>query len=556
MASMGGQRQSREDYKKQRELEELRKAGTIAPEVDEDGNMVNPHIPQYMSQAPWYLDQKVGLKHQKTWMEKFTTKGSEARSVKDIGKGRKAVGRKRDEFGELIKPSTGGRRGKKQADAGLMPRDNGYDDSYDGKHDRWNGYDPSQYKQVIEKYEVIDNARRKQKAEQLDEKMKEKQLKKAAKAAKKEERKKLKEERHQQKAEGGAAGEEFTDSASDSDSDSDDDASDDDDDKLKNEDNQMGSKFDNHEGGSKGIRTTVRNLRIREDTAKYLYNLDPASAYYDPKSRSMRADPRPHMDAKDKLYAGDNMVRSSGEVGEFASSKVYAWQASERGQNLTIEANPTATQMMHKRYTEKQSKVNDTQQNRLMDKYGNAGKAAPNQELILGQTENYVEYSRDGRLLKGEEKVAPKSKFPEDVYPGNHTSVWGSYFNRATRQWGYACCHNVSRNAYCVPVTEQAPMLGGAPIPQAVDEPEEPEQLEAPKKKSAKEDEAEKAAKMAKAKADYEKEQEAWRKGEAEGELKRGYNSMKNTDVTEEEMEVYRMKKMRSDDPMAKFLSQ
>lgn len=46
-------------------------------------------------------------------------------------------------------------------------------------------------------------------------------------------------------------------------------------------------------------RTTVRNLRlvywfifrIREDTAKYLRNLDPNSAFYDPKTRSMRENP-------------------------------------------------------------------------------------------------------------------------------------------------------------------------------------------------------------------------------------------------------------------------
>lgn len=40
-------------------------------------------------------------------------------------------------------------------------------------------------------------------------------------------------------------------------------------------------------------RITVRNLRIREDTAKYLRNLDPNSAYYDPKTRSMRENPNP-----------------------------------------------------------------------------------------------------------------------------------------------------------------------------------------------------------------------------------------------------------------------
>ena len=38
-------------------------------------------------------------------------------------------------------------------------------------------------------------------------------------------------------------------------------------------------------------RVTVRNLRIREDTAKYLHNLAEDSAYYDPKSRSLRSNP-------------------------------------------------------------------------------------------------------------------------------------------------------------------------------------------------------------------------------------------------------------------------
>ena len=46
-----------------------------------------------------------------------------------------------------------------------------------------------------------------------------------------------------------------------------------------------GTKFDPK------TRTTVRNLRIREDTAKYLYNLDQNSAFYDPKTRSMRENP-------------------------------------------------------------------------------------------------------------------------------------------------------------------------------------------------------------------------------------------------------------------------
>lgn len=46
-----------------------------------------------------------------------------------------------------------------------------------------------------------------------------------------------------------------------------------------------------------------RNLRIREDTAKYLLNLDVNSAHYDPKTRSMREDPLPDMDPNEKFYA-------------------------------------------------------------------------------------------------------------------------------------------------------------------------------------------------------------------------------------------------------------
>merc|ERR1712146_408989 len=64
-------------------------------------------------------------------------------------------------------------------------------------------------------------------------------------------------------------------------------------------------------GGSTG---TIRNLRIREDTAKYLINLDQDSAYYDPKSRSMREDPNPTGDRKMRKYVGDNIIRTSGKA--------------------------------------------------------------------------------------------------------------------------------------------------------------------------------------------------------------------------------------------------
>jgi hypothetical protein len=65
---------SREEFRKAKELEEARKAGTAAPALDDEGNMINPHIPQYISTAPWYLSHGApSLKHQRMTKPRETT---------------------------------------------------------------------------------------------------------------------------------------------------------------------------------------------------------------------------------------------------------------------------------------------------------------------------------------------------------------------------------------------------------------------------------------------------------------------------------------------------
>ena len=80
--------------------------------------------------------------------------------------------------------------------------------------------------------------------------------------------------------------------------------------KVKGQKNKDGFSSDSSDD-SKPADVNLNNaLRIREDTAKYLRNLDPNSAPYDPKSRSMKANPNPNLDQD---YKGDNFIKISGD---------------------------------------------------------------------------------------------------------------------------------------------------------------------------------------------------------------------------------------------------
>ncbi|KAL1828960.1 hypothetical protein ACET3Z_007372 [Daucus carota] len=143
-------------------------------------------------------------------------------------------------------------------------------------------------------------------------------------------------------------------------------------------------------GGSTG---TVRNLRIREDTAKYLLNLDVNSAHYDSKTRSMREDPLPDMDPNDKFYAGDNQNRVSGQALEFNQLNIHAWEAFEKGNiDVHMQAAPSQAQLSYKNFQVNKEKLKSQVKDTIMDKYGNAATADPlPKELLLGQSEKQVE---------------------------------------------------------------------------------------------------------------------------------------------------------------------
>ena len=169
-------------------------------------------------------------------------------------------------------------------------------------------------------------------------------------------------------------------------------------------------------------------------------------------------------------FAGDNFLRYSGEAPEVQELQLFAWQSAARGNDIHLNANPTQGQLLHEAYKEKKEEIRDTSKVSVLTKYGGEEHLAkPPKELLLGQTEEYVEYSRAGQVIHGKERAKTRSKYPEDgsfsllcficycsptlfhitVYINNHTSVWGSWYDPASSTWGYACCHSTMHISYC-----------------------------------------------------------------------------------------------------------
>ncbi|XP_017143417.1 pre-mRNA-splicing factor Slu7 [Drosophila miranda] len=550
-------KKSREDWRKAKELEEARKAGTAPAAVDEEGRDINPHIPQYISNAPWYYGtQGPTLKHQRPQhedeqgqLDKRAPKGLDTTRI--VTKFRKGAC---ENCGAMTHKKKDCLERPRKVQARYAESIVVHDEhivseasiNYDEKRDRWSSYDPANHREIVEEYEKVEEAKRQLKAEKLK-------------------------------------------------NDPDAEISDEEgnEDKYVDEVDMPGTKVDSKQ------RITVRNLRIREDTAKYLRNLDPNSAYYDPKTRSMRDNPNPATPAEEAEFAGENFVRFSGDTTAQATAQLFAWEAHGKGVDVHLLAEPTKLELLQKEYEQKKEQFKSSTKTHIVEKYGGEKHLkVPPKSLLLAQTEEYIEYSRSGKVIKGVEKPKARSIYEEDVYINNHTTVWGSFWNAG--RWGYKCCKSFIKNSYCVgmqepegysdhqqqsnssasavpletsadnetrvqeePPEKVASEADSAPSSESSTEEEEPEVHE--KKKSKKK--SKKRAKRRKAKEQRKrketKEMEAKEKAlttekniqEDLDDRKRPYNSMYDVKApTEDEIEEWKRKRPRAEDPMAQFL--
>ena len=577
----GPKKQTREEYRQQKELEELRKAGTAPAEVDEQGNDINPHIPKYMTDVPWYVTyshDKPTLLHQRIHPEKI----KEYDGLNDWyarGHAEKVAVRYRPGACENCGALTHKRKdcverprrtGARFTGTDFAPDEYIQGDialSWDGKRDRWNGVDISWHQQKLQdEHKRLAEAKKVLKEKKLDEDAIAEEEAAALVAATPIEPEITVPVRPTE------GGDKAKSTANKPDSDDDDQ---DEEYKYTDSMDMPGQHVDSKQ------RISVRNLRIREDTAKYLLNLDANSAYYDPKSRSMRDNPfdGTNKDPSQVPYLGDNFVRYSGDAKDFARSQIFAWEAAEKGVSIHTQADPTKLELLNKEFHEKKNQFVRTVQEQLIDRYGGEEhlNSIPRELVVEAQTEQYVEYNRFGKVIKGDQRATIKSKYVEDVHENEHTSVWGSFWRG--HRWGYGCCHSLLRQSYCTGVIVEEKEIAFETSEKVLeDDPERGKTLvelhreKLNKKKTQVKPAATTTTEEANTvmkKLDKKKVQEAAREiaereRQAEelldvDERKRKYNSLKTDknelhQPTEEELEAYRLKKHRHEDPMANFV--
>ena len=98
-------------------------------------------------------------------------------------------------------------------------------------------------------------------------------------------------------------------------------------------------------------------------------------------------------------YKGENFARFSGDTQRHANAQLFAWEAHERGVDVHLLAEPTKLELLKQEYDKKRDELKDKARDSIINRYGGEEHLdAPPPSLLLAQTEQYVEYSRYGKV--------------------------------------------------------------------------------------------------------------------------------------------------------------
>lgn len=361
-------------------------------ELDAEGKPINPHIPQFISKAPWYLDSgaKSSLKHQRL-NEKDTPK---TESKDNWYKRGERVGPAATKYRKGACENCGASTHKtkdclerpRKVGAKWSGRDIQADEllqtvetTWDSKRDRSNGYDFDSHTAMLKRtYDRIESLR-------------------ADKA---------------------------------------------DNNPSQSDDIQPQSMADQTKSNSNS------HMRIREDTASYLAK-DAGDGTYDPKTRAMK-----HLvpSAGTSIDKAD-FTRGSKDVAEFSKMQAFAWtepttsapsdQTKDKNAfgDVHLQGTPSQAAMIYKQRQEAKA----AEKASILSKYGDETRNLPSHLLEVEATEKT--YSKEGTLLTQKQPV--KSRYTEDVLSRGHLAIWGSWYDKEANAWGYACCKATLKNAYC-----------------------------------------------------------------------------------------------------------
>jgi hypothetical protein len=136
---------------------------------------------------------------------------------------------------------------------------------------------------------------------------------------------------------------------------------------LSSEDEELYAETVDMPGQKVDLKTrmTVRNLRLREDTAKYLTDLSSDAASYDPKTRSMRL-------PETTIFVPEDQQDES----------CFAW---ERPSSKTVDLTEPTTNVKRKRIDPK-----------LEERYGPTAEPLDRVEV----SDRYIEYDEQGNVTK------------------------------------------------------------------------------------------------------------------------------------------------------------
>ena len=424
------------ERKRKEAVLEARRAGTLAPATDAAGNLFNPHVPEFMSQAPWYARKSQdedahitasqdGTANQRSkdldkWYKRGASTTASTRATKyQRGACRNCGSRTHTKKECLERPR---RRGADVTGSNLAKDDVVQEDlglTYDGRRDRYNGFDVDSH--MLRTKRIVQT--------QTRERAKVREEKKKRKRARREEKKRKRREERKDDDQSSR-------SSSPSSSDDDDDSE--------------------SESGLTAASGATGGLRIRQDTAKYLRNLDVDSAHYDPKTRSMRENPTPWNSESD--FVGDSFAKGSEDVDALRAAEAFSEELSKKTDaQVHATSNPTSLAIQAKKQIETAENEREAKRRRMMSKYGGGDSTSTSTPALpvlpppSASSTTYVEYDEHGNvkpLFRSAQKKT-YSRWPENVFVDNHTSVWGSYFDCTTLEWGYACCRQTMKKCYC-----------------------------------------------------------------------------------------------------------